>query len=140
MRASWQRTLSQRLPMITAYEGRIRSARQRLRSRALAPILGALAEQLRLQGKHVIKHAIYAPALQAVVGDDARSLEMVSQRYAERTVDPSPAGNLRLLEQLQTSVKRELAEPVLPNGHVPSTSTLPALVTRTLTRSSDGKE
>jgi hypothetical protein len=47
---------------------------------------------------------------------------------------------LSLFEQLQASIERQLAQPVVPNRHVPSTSTLPASVTLTLTRSRGGNE
>jgi hypothetical protein len=50
-----------------------------LRSGALAAVLWALPEQLRLQSKDVIQNAIDAPALETVVGDHARPLEMVAE-------------------------------------------------------------
>ena len=109
-----------------------------LRSCALAAVLGGLAEQLRLQGEDVVENAIDAPALEAVVGNHPSSLEMVAQRSPQRSVDTRSPSHLRLFEQLEAAVKRELAKPVIPNCHVPSTSTLPVSVTLTLTRSSDG--
>ena len=74
-----------------------------------------------------------------MVGDHARPLEMVAKRGTKWPIDARSPGHLSLFEQLQASIKRQLAQPVVPNRHVPSTSTLPASVTLTLTRSSDGK-
>jgi hypothetical protein len=48
--------------------------------------------------------------------------------------------HLRLLQKLKAPVESELPQPVLANPHVPSTSTLPPSVTRTLTRSRRGSE
>jgi len=65
--------------MITAYKGEADRRASWLRSGALAAVLAALAEQLRLQREDVIQYAIDAPPLQAVVGDHAGPLEMVAQ-------------------------------------------------------------
>ena len=111
--------------------------RRRRLSGSLPAVLRRLAEQLRLEGEYVIEHAIDAPAFEPVVGDHAGSLELVTQRSSKRPVDSRPTAHLRLLEYLKAPVERELAQPVLANGHVPSTSTLPSFVTRTLTVSSD---
>lgn len=125
--------------MIAASQSRTRRG-SGLRPGALAAVLRALPEQLRLQGEDVIQHSIDAPSLQAVVGDHARPLEVAAKRGTQRPIDPRSPGHLGLFEQLQASIERELAQPVLPDRHVPSTSTLPAPVTLTLTRSSDGNE
>src|SRR5487761_1242491 len=111
-----------------------------LGSSTLAAILGALAEQLCLLRKDVIQDAIDAPALEPMVRDHTGPLEMIAQRAAQGAVDARPPSHLGLLQQLQTSIEGELAQPVVGGPHVPSTSTLPASVTRTLTKSSDGKE
>jgi hypothetical protein len=113
---------------------------RRLRSSALAAVLRALAEQPSLQSENVVEHAIDPPSLESMVGDHARPLQMVAKRCTQWAIDPRPPGYLGLFEQLQASIQRQLAEPMLPDRHVPSTSTLPASVTLTLTRSSDGSE
>jgi hypothetical protein len=46
--------------------------------------------------------------------------------------------HLRLLQKLEAAVEGKLPQPVLANAHVPSTSTRPAAVTRTLTVSREG--
>ena len=74
----------------------------------------------------------------AVVGDHGSSFELDAQRRPQRSVDPRPSAHLRLLQQLEAAVERELPQPVVTNAHVPSTSTLPEAVTRTLTRSRCG--
>lgn len=132
--------LSQRLPIIAAYEVEPVRGVCRLRSSSLAAVLRALTEQLSLQGEDVVEHAIDPPSLESMVGDDPGPLEMVAQRCAQWAINPRPPGYLGLFEQLQASIQRELAEPMLPDRHVPSTSTLPASVTLTLTRSRDGSE
>ncbi|HKC20085.1 MAG TPA: hypothetical protein VKE27_10685 [Candidatus Dormibacteraeota bacterium] len=45
----------------------------------MAAVLRLLAEQLRLQGEYVIKHAIDPPALEPVIGDDPRVLELTPE-------------------------------------------------------------
>ncbi len=114
--------------------------RVELRPGALPAILRRLAEELGLEGEDVVEDPIDAPALEAVLGDHPRVLELCAQQGSKRAVDPRSSTHLGLLEQLQTAVECELPEPVLANAHVPSTSTLPASVTRTLTRSRCGSE
>ena len=109
-----------------------------LRPCALAAVLRSLAEQLGLEGEDVVQDAIDAPALEAVVRDDAGALELPPECDSKRPVDTRAAANLGLLEQLEAAVERELAHPVLRLCHVPSSSTLPAVVTRALTVLSAG--
>ena len=106
---------------------------------ALAAILWRLAEKLRLEREDIVEDAIDAPPLEAVVGDHPCPLEVAAQRGSKWSVHPRSTAYLRLLEQLKAAVKRKLAQPVLANAHVPSTSTLPAGVTLTLTRSRAGR-
>jgi hypothetical protein len=47
--------------------------------------------------------------------------------------------HLGLFEQLKAAVKRELAQPMPANAHVPSTSTLPAAVILTFTTARAGR-
>ena len=126
--------------MIAAYEVEPVRRAGRLCSCALAAVLWALSKQLCLQGEDVIQHPIDPPSLEPVVGDDPGALEMVPQRCPQRAINPRPPTYLGLFEQLEAAIQRQLAEPMLPDRHVPSTSTLPASVTLTLTRSSDGSE
>src|SRR5438093_10131971 len=110
----------------------------RLRRRPLPALLRFLAEKLRLQREDVVEHAIDAASLEPVLGYDARVLERSSQRRAQRSIHAHLAAHLRLLEDLQAMVQRQLAQPVLsPAAHTPSTSTRPSR-TRTCTTSSDG--
>src|SRR6267378_3293427 len=102
----------------------------RLRPVALAAVLRCLAEKLSLQGEDVVQHAIDAPSLEPMVSDHSSLLEMVAQRCPQRPIDPRPSHHLCLFQQLEATVERELAQPVLSNCHVPSTSTLPVVVTR----------
>ncbi|MHB8613506.1 MAG: hypothetical protein ACYDAL_13910 [Candidatus Dormibacteraceae bacterium] len=74
----------------------------------MAAVLGGLAEQLRLQREDVVEHAIESPSFQAMIGDHAGALEMASQRSAQRSVDAGLPFHLRLFEQLQAAVEREL--------------------------------
>src|SRR6266540_1642251 len=103
----------QRLPMIC------RRRKPASGAGALAAVLRLLAEKLGLQPEDV--------------GEDSGALEMVPESSAQRPIHPRAAANLRLLEQLQTAVQSQLAEPVLAHAHVPRSSTLPAGVTRDLT-------
>ena len=111
---------------------------ERLAAGALAPVLRSLAQQLRLQSEDVIEDSIDAPPLEAVVGNDTGTLELCAQRRPQRSIDARTAAHLRFLEQLEAAVERELSQPVLAKAHVPRTSTLPASVTLTLTRSRCG--
>ena len=93
-----------------------------------------LPQKLRLHVEDVIEHAVDAPALQAVLGDDAGPFEMLAQRNAEGAIDPDLPAYLRLLEKLEASIEGELLRPVRGQVHsVPSTSTRPAAVTCTYT-------
>jgi hypothetical protein len=93
-----------------------------------------LPQKLGLQAEDVIEHAIDAPPLEPVVRNDPGPLEVAAQLGAERPVDTRLAAKLGILEQLETPVEGELPSPVSPQVHsVPSTSTRPAAVTRTLT-------
>ena len=103
----------------------------------LAPILRGLAEQSCLKGEDVVEDSIDAPPLEAVVGDHAGTLEEAPKRRGQWAIDPGSSVDLRFLEELKAAIERELPQPVAPNAHVPSTSTLPTSVTRTLTTSSD---
>ncbi len=105
---------------------------------ALAAVLRLLAEKLGLQPEDVVEDSVDAATFEAVVGDHSGALEMVPESSAQRPIHPRAAANLRLLEQLQTAVQSQLAEPVLAHAHVPRSSTLPAGVTRDLTTSSAG--
>jgi hypothetical protein len=104
----------------------------------LAVVFRRLAQELGLEGEYVIEHAIDPPALEPVVGDHAGALELPPQQSPQGSVDTRPPLGLRLLEHLKTPVERQLPQPVPADLHVPSTSTLPASVTLTFTRSSDG--
>ena len=107
---------------------------QALRPVMVPAVFGILAEQLGLQGEDVVQHAIDPPSLQPVVRDHAGVLEVAPQGAPERPVHASLSSDLRLFEDLQTPVERTLPGPVGPDAHsVPSTSTRPAVVTRTLT-------
>ena len=135
--------LSQRLPIITVEETQTSAATLLgfgSGARSLPPILRGLPEQLGLEGKDVVEHPVDAPPLEAVIGDHPRALQLGPQRSPKRSIDPRAPAHLRLLQQLKAAVERELSHAVLANAHVPSTSTLPALVIRTLTRSRDGSE
>jgi len=94
-----------------------------------------------LQREDVVEHPVHAPPLEAVVGDDSRMLELQPQRSAKLSVDAQLAAHLSFLEELEASVEGELLRAVRPDVHsVPSTSTLPASVTRTCTVLSAGSE
>ena len=97
---------------------------------ALAAILRSLSQQLRLQREDVVQHPIDAPAFEAMIRDHASAVEVAPQREAERSVDTRATAHLGFLQQLQTPVERLLAEPVLVDRHVPSTSTCPSELTR----------
>jgi hypothetical protein len=97
-----------------------------------------LAQELGLKGEDVIEHSIDAPALEPVVGDHPGALQLSSKQGPQGSVDSRPPLHLRLLEHLKAPVERQLPQPVPADVHVPSTSTLPASVTLTFTRSSDG--
>jgi hypothetical protein len=84
---------------------------------ALAAIFRGLSEQLRLQREDVIQHPIDPPALEAMVGDDARAVEMPPQQGAQRPIDPRATSDLGFLQKLQAAVEGELAEPVFANRH-----------------------
>src|SRR5689334_10723997 len=95
-------------------------------------VLRFLPEQLGLQGEDVVQHPVDAPALEAVIGDDAGMLEVATQRGPQRAIDARLSADLGLLQQLQAPVERELPRLMGPEVHsVPSTSMRPADVTRT---------
>src|SRR5262245_28979609 len=103
-------------------------------------VLRLLAEQLRLEGEDVVENPVHAPALQPVVGDDARVLELATEHRPERSVDPTLTSDLRLFEQLQAAVQSELLRPVRGHVHaVPRTSTRPCSVTRACTLLRDAR-
>src|ERR1700681_3208313 len=60
----------------------------RLRTGALAPILGGLAEQLGLEREDVVEHAIDTPALEPVIGDHPSAFQLASQQGGQRAIDP----------------------------------------------------
>jgi hypothetical protein len=91
-----------------------------------------------LQREDVVQDAIDPPAFEAMVRDHAGALEMPAQRGAQRPVDTRATTDLGFFKELQAAVERALAEPVLSDRHVPSTSTLPAEVIRVLTSLSAG--
>lgn len=91
-----------------------------------------------MQSEDVIEDSIDAAAFEAVVGDHSRALEMPTQSGAQRPIHARAPANLRLFEELETAVQRELAKPVLAHAHVPKSSTRPDAVTRDLTTSSAG--
>ena len=106
----------------------------------VAAVLRFLPEQVRLQREDVVEHPVDAPALEAVVRNHPGVLQVATERCPERTVDPRLPTNLRLFEELQAPVERDLPRPVRPDTHsVPSTSTRPALVTRTCTVFSEAR-
>ena len=105
---------------------------------ALAAILWGLAQQLRLEREDVVEDPIDPPPFEPMVGDDPGAFEMPAEGRAEGPIDARAARHLGLLEQLQAAIERELANLVLPDGQVPSTSTRAAAVTRTLTSLSAG--
>ncbi len=72
-------------------------------------VLWVLAEKLRLQREDVVQHAVDTASLHPVVGDDPGSLEMAAQQFAERAVDAGLSVHLRLFEQLEASVQRQLS-------------------------------
>src|SRR5712691_3445396 len=104
-------------------------------ARALPAVLRLLAEQLRLQSEDVVEDPVDAPPFESMVCDHPGMLEVMAQRRAERSVNARASTRLGLLEQLETPVERKLAEPVLGQGHVPSSSTLPSALTRDMTTS-----
>ena len=73
-----------------------------------------------------------------MLGHDSRALELPSQRGAKAAVHPRLPVHLRLLENLEAPIKRQLPQTMLPTAHTPSTSTRPAAVTRTSTMSREG--
>lgn len=75
----------------------------------VAAVLGLLTEQLRLQGEDVVQHAVDAPPLQPVVGDDAGVLEVAAKRGPQRAVDARLTADLGLFEQLQAPVEGDLS-------------------------------
>ena len=85
---------------------------------ALAAILRRLTEQLGLQGEDVVQHPIDPPAFEAMVGDDARAVEVSPQQVAQRTIHPRAASHLGFLEKLQAAIESKLAEPVFANRHL----------------------
>ena len=104
-------------------------------------VLWFLAEQLGLQREDVVEHTVDTQPFEPVVGDDARMLELQPQRRSELAVDAQLAPHLSFLEELEAPVEGELLRAVRPDVHsVPSTSTLPASVTRTCTVLSAGSE
>jgi hypothetical protein len=124
--------------MITVEENRTRDAVVSSGSCALAAIFRSLAEQLRLQGEDVVEDAIDSPAFEAVVGDHAGPFELAPQQSPQCSINPRASANLRILEELKAAIERELPQLVHTSTHVPSTSTLPVSVTRTLTKSRCG--
>lgn len=72
-------------------------------------VLWLLAEQVRLQGEDVVEHSIDAPALDPVIGDDPRVLEVAAKRSAKGTVDARLSPDLSLFEELQAPVEGELS-------------------------------
>src|SRR5260370_7441791 len=82
---------------------------------ALAAILRGLSEQLCLEREDVVQDPIDTPALEAVVGDDARTFEGSPQGSPQWPVDTRAPSNLGLLEQLEAAVERKLPNPGLPN-------------------------
>jgi hypothetical protein len=89
-----------------------------------------LSKQLGLQGEYVVQNPIDAPALEPVVRDHAGSVEVTPESDAERSINARLTPHLRLLQQLQAPIQRFLAEAVLLDRHVPSTSTRPSGLTR----------
>src|SRR5919204_1095436 len=107
-----------------------------LRSDVLPAVLRFVCQQARLEGEDVVEDAVDPPALEPVVGDHSRPLEAVTQGRPEEAIDAGLAAHLRLFQQLQAPVQRELPRPVCSEHHsglVPRTSTLPAAVTRAWT-------
>jgi len=69
-----------------------------LRPVVVPAVLRFLPEQLCLQRKDVVEHAIDPPSLEPVLGDHAGPLEVAPQQQPERTVDARLTADLRLLE------------------------------------------
>src|SRR6266540_2068383 len=88
-----------------------------LRAVVLPAVLRLLAEQLGLERKDVVEHAVDPAPLEPVVRDDSRMLEVTAQRGAEHPVDGELLG----------AVRRQVHA-------VPRTSTRPCSLTRTCTR------
>src|SRR5579864_8706063 len=109
-----------------------RSASRCLRPVVVPAVLWLLPEEVGLQGEDVVEHAVDAPALEAVIGDNAGLVEVTAQGGSKRAVDSRLAADLGLLQQLQAPVERQLSRFVGRDVHsVPSTSMRPAAVTRT---------
>ncbi len=85
---------------------------------ALPAILRGLSKQLCLQREDVVENPIDAPALEAMVGDDAGSFEVSPQRRPQWPVDARTTCNLGFLQKLEAAVERKLANPVLSNRHL----------------------
>ena len=70
----------------------------------LAPLLRLLPEQLSLQRKDVVEHAVDAAPFQSMLGHDACTLQLPAQRGAQPAVHPNLPVHLRLLDYLQAPV------------------------------------
>jgi len=85
---------------------------------ALSAILRGLSKQLCLEREDVVQNPIDAPALEAMVGDDAGPFEVSPQRRPQWPVDARTTCNLGFLQKLEAAVQRKLAKPVLSNRHL----------------------
>ena len=81
-------------------------------------VLGRLSKQLCLQHEDFIKDAICSPALETMVGNHTRTLEMAAQGFAERSVDARLAPQLGLFEELKAAIERKLPGPVCTDLHL----------------------
>jgi hypothetical protein len=68
-----------------------------------------------LQGEDVIQDPIDTPALEAMVGDDARTFEVLPQGSPQWPVDARATSDLGFLQNLEAAVQRQLAQAVLAN-------------------------
>src|SRR5438067_10909955 len=97
------------------------------------------AQQLGLQLEDVVQHAVGAPALHAVVGDQAGLSQLQPQPAAQLCVDADLAAGQGVLQQLQAEVQGgQTALVCAVDAHVEPTSTRPAFVSRTWIRGSGG--
>lgn len=92
-----------------------RESPKRLGPVVVARVLRFLSEELRLQGEDVVEHAVDAPSLEPVIRDHARVLQLVPERRAKVTIDPHLAADLRLLQELEAAVQRQLLGAVGPH-------------------------
>lgn len=75
-------------------------------------VLRRLTEQLGLKREDVVENSIDASALEAMLGDDPRTIEVAAQRRAQRSINARLSLHLSFFEQEEATIERELPGPV----------------------------